>query len=168
MAEPSMFDFACSRRRNRNGSVLLIVFVTAISLCVGANGAELEKLLITTDNSAHEFAIEVAKTERVKQRGLMFRESLGPNNGMLFVYSVPQHVSMWMKNTLIPLDMLFIDVDRKIVRIARNTTPQSLDAIPAGQVVWAVLEIRGGRAAELGIREGCLVTYPLASDSQAD
>ncbi|MCC6202257.1 MAG: DUF192 domain-containing protein [Gammaproteobacteria bacterium] len=132
-----------------------------LCLVLPATAAEPERLLITTDSGTHEFLVEVARTDREKEVGLMYREDLAPDAGMLFLYATPQHVSMWMKNTLIPLDMLFLDQDLKVVRLARNTTPRSLTSIPSGQVVRAVLELRGGRAAELGIREGSRITYPV-------
>lgn len=144
-----------------HGKILWIAGIAALLLAAAARGAGPERLRIDNEAGSHEFQIEVAKTDRQKEKGLMFRESLAPDAGMLFIYDEPQHVSMWMKNTLIPLDMLFIDRERKVVRIARNTTPRSLASIPSGQIVWAVLELRGGRSAELGIREGSRVTYPV-------
>jgi uncharacterized membrane protein (UPF0127 family) len=144
----------------RRNSRWLLSIVTLL-LAAAVRGAGPEPLRIDTESGRHEFKVEVAKTDREKEQGLMFRESLAADAGMLFVYDKPQHVSMWMKNTLIPLDMLFIDSGRTVVRLARNTTPRSLASIPSGQIVWAVLEIRGGRAAELGIREGSRVTYPV-------
>ena len=89
----------------------------------------------------------------------MFRRSLDPDRGMIFPYDPPQNVGFWMKNTLIPLDMIFIRADGHIARIAANTTPLSLETVPAGEPVAAVLEIAGGRAAELGIREGDSVEW---------
>ena len=88
----------------------------------------------------------------------MFRRSLPANDGMVFPYDPPQEVSFWMKNTLIPLDMIFIRPDG---RIARITTARALDLtpVPSGEPISAVLEIRGGRAAELGIRAGDAVDW---------
>ncbi len=99
------------------------------------------------------FNAQVAATLEQQERGLMFRRSLAPNEGMIFPYDPPSSVSFWMHNTLIPLDMIFIRADGTIARI---TTAKALDdtAVPAGEPVAAVLEIRAGRAAELGIREG--------------
>ena len=89
----------------------------------------------------------------------MYRESLGPREGMIFPYDPPQPVGFWMKNTLIPLDMIFVRADGTIARIAANTEPLSLDPVASGEPVAAVLEIAGGRAAELGIREGDRVDW---------
>ncbi len=89
----------------------------------------------------------------------MFYRSLGADEGMIFPYDPPQDVSFWMKNTLIPLDMVFIRANGTIARIA-TAKPLDLHTVPAGEPVVAVLEIRGGRAAELGIREGDQVDWP--------
>ena len=89
----------------------------------------------------------------------MFRRSLDADKGMIFPYDPPQDVSFWMKNTLIPLDILFIRADGTIARIAKGE-PMSLDPLPAGEPIAVVLEIRGGRAAELGIKEGDRVLWP--------
>ena len=88
----------------------------------------------------------------------MFHRTLGPDRGMIFPYDPPQDVSFWMKNTFIPLDMVFIRHDGSIARIA-HAKPMDLTPVPAGEPIAAVLEIRGGRAAELGIREGDVVRW---------
>ena len=89
----------------------------------------------------------------------MFRQSLGDNQGMIFPYDPPVPASFWMKNTLIPLDMIFIRPDHSIARVADNTVPLSLEPVSAGESVAAVLEIRGGRAAELGVKAGDKVDW---------
>lgn len=111
-------------------------------------------LTIEADGRAHRFTVEVARTEAEQARGLMFRESLAPDAGMLFPFPRPRPATFWMKNTLIPLDMIFIRADGTIARIAVNTTPYSLDPVGVGEPVTAVLEIAGGRSVELGIEEG--------------
>lgn len=90
---------------------------------------------------------------------MMFRRSVGAGQGMIFPYDPPQSVAFWMKNTLIPLDMIFVRADGSIARIAPNATPESLDPVPSGEPIAAVLEIRGGRAAELGIAAGDRVEW---------
>ena len=90
----------------------------------------------------------------------MNRQELGPDRGMIFPYSPPVAASFWMKNTLIPLDMIFIRSDGTISRIEANTVPLSLDPVAAGEPVAAVLELAGGRSAELGITAGAKVTWP--------
>ena len=116
-------------------------------------------LTIRSATGDHRFTVEVAETPEQQQRGLMFVRSLAPDRGLIFPYEPPQNVGFWMKNTFIPLDMVFIRADGRIARIAANTTPQSLDPVPSGEPVAAVLEIRGGRAAELGVRAGDRVEW---------
>ena len=89
----------------------------------------------------------------------MFRRSLAGDRGMIFPYDPPQEVSFWMKNTLIPLDIIFIRSDGTIVRIT-EAKALDLSPLPAGEPISAVLEIRGGRAAELGIKEGDVASWP--------
>ena len=103
--------------------------------------------------------MEVAATPEQQTQGLMHRRSLAGDRGMVFPYDPPQAVGFWMKNTLIPLDIIFVRADGRIARIAANTTPLSLEPVMSGEAVATVLEIRGGRAAELGIREGDLVSW---------
>ena len=117
-------------------------------------------LTIRSQNGAHTFTVEVAATLDQQERGLMFRRSLDPDRGMIFPYDPPQAVAFWMKNTLIPLDMVFIRADGSIARIAAKTTPLSLEGVPSGEPIAAVLELRGGRAAELGIRAGDRADWP--------
>lgn len=116
-------------------------------------------LTIRSASGVHKFKVELAVTPEEQQQGLMFRRSLGPNDGMLFTYQTAQDVAFWMKNTFIPLDMIFIRADGRIARIAQ-ATPHSLQPVPSLEPVVAVLEIRSGRSAELGIREGDLVEWP--------
>ncbi|WP_294074570.1 DUF192 domain-containing protein [Sphingomonas sp.] len=116
-------------------------------------------MIIRSATGEHHFTVEVADSAEKQQRGLMFRTSLAGDRGMIFPFDPPQDASFWMKNTLIPLDIVFIGADGRIVRIAPNATPLSLDSIPSGAPVIGVLELRGGRTAELGIREGDMVTW---------
>ena len=88
----------------------------------------------------------------------MFRQSVAPNGGMIFPYNPPQQVAFWMKNTLVPLDIIFIDANHKIARIT-NAQPLDLTPLPSGVPVTGVLELAGGRAAELGIKEGDIVRW---------
>ena len=90
---------------------------------------------------------------------MMYRRSVAPDRGMIFPYDPPQSVAFWMQNTLIPLDMVFIRADGRIARIA-TAKPLDLTSVPSGEPVAAVLEIRGGRAAQLGIRPGDRVQWP--------
>jgi hypothetical protein len=110
--------------------------------------------IVTHDGRILNFRVEIADTDASRERGLMFRKSLAGDAGMLFDFKSEQNVSFWMKNTLIPLDMLFIDKDGYIINLAPNATPLSEANIPSGGPVLGVLEIRGGRAAELGVEPG--------------
>jgi uncharacterized protein len=116
-------------------------------------------LTVHSRNGDHRFTVEVAARPDEQERGLMFRRSLAADRGMIFPYDPPQDVGFWMKNTVIPLDMLFIRADGQIARIA-TAKPLDLSAVPAGEPVAAVLELRGGRAAELGIQPGDRVDWP--------
>ncbi len=115
-------------------------------------------LTIRTAAAEHRFTVEVAATYEQQVTGMMFRRSIAPDRGMIFPYDPPQAVAFWMKNTLIPLDMIFIRADGKIARVA-TAVPLTLDLVSAGEPVAAVLEIAGGRAAELGVREGDRVDW---------
>lgn len=111
-------------------------------------------LVIATAKGSHRFNVEVARTEAEQEQGLMFRKALDADGGMLFPMDPPRTASFWMKNTVIPLDILFIHTDGSIAFIQANAVPYSREPVSAGVPVAAVLELRGGRAAELGIREG--------------
>lgn len=124
------------------------------------SGLELVPLQVRTGRGSHAFTVEVARTPEEQSRGLMFRERLGPDGGMIFPFPSPRRAGFWMKNTLIPLDMIFIRPDGTIARIAANTVPHSLASVESGEPVIAVLEIAGGRSAELGIAEGDRVSWP--------
>ena len=115
-------------------------------------------LTIHSRTGAHAFTVEVAATLQQQETGLMFRRSLQPNEGMIFPYDPPSTVAFWMKNTLIPLDIVFIRADGTIARITR-AKELDLTPLPSGEPIVAVLEIRAGRSAELGIREGDKVDW---------
>jgi uncharacterized membrane protein (UPF0127 family) len=117
-------------------------------------------LTVQSGTGLHRFTVEVARTPEEQARGLMYRRSLADDRGMVFPYDPPRSVGFWMKNTYIPLDIIFIRPNGRIARIAANTTPLSLEPVSSVEPVSTVLEIRGGRAAELGIREGDLVSWP--------
>jgi uncharacterized protein len=115
-------------------------------------------LTITSASGAHRFTVDVAASPQQQETGLMFVKSLAPDRGMIFPYDPPQPVAFWMRNTLIPLDMIFVRADGTIARIA---TAKALDEtpVPSGEPVAAVLEIAAGRAAELGISPGDRVEW---------
>lgn len=121
--------------------------------------AKLVPLSVVSGNGAHHFQVEVAKTDAEQERGLMFRPSLAPDRGMIFPFASPRPATFWMKDTMIPLDLIFVRADGTIARIAAMATPYSLDPIQVGEPVAAVLEIAGGRAQALGIVEGDTVRW---------
>lgn len=141
----------------------ILSFALAAAFFVQAAFAELDvtPLSVRSGGDTHEFTVEIADTPEAIQQGLMFRERLAPDAGMLFDFGVTRQAGMWMKNTLIPLDMLFILEDGRVVAIARNAQPGSLRSISPGVPVRAVLELAGGRAAQLGIEPGDIVVHPL-------
>ena len=122
-------------------------------------GLEQMTLDIHSGAKAHRFTVEVARSFQEQETGLMNRPKLSPDRGMIFPYDPPQPVAFWMKNTLIPLDMIFIRPDGTIARVA-TAVPLSLEPVPAAEPIAAVLEIPGGRSAELGISAGDRVDWP--------
>lgn len=122
-------------------------------------GLRLVPLTVTSNGKLHRFTVELAKTPAEQARGLMFRTELAPNRGMIFPFTEVRMASFWMKNTVIPLDIIFVRSDGTIESIAANTTPYSLDPVASGEPVSAVLELAGGRAAELGITPGDKVEW---------
>lgn len=119
------------------------------------------ELTIDTQGGPRRFTIEIAATPRERGQGLMFRDSLAPDRGMLFDFGRVQPVGMWMKNTLIPLDMLFVDARGAVVAIAERTVPHSLETISPDQPVLAVLELAGGSADRLGLAVGDRLRHPI-------
>ena len=153
-------------RSGRRGFLVL-----AVAACLGAwvslagvgHSAppvlKVESLQIITAKGPVNFSVEIADTFDSREYGLMFRKSLAPNKGMLFDLPKSQPVAFWMTNTLIPLDILFIAPDGRILTIARNAVPLSEVPIFSGGVTLGVLEIAGGRAEQLGIFPGDLVKH---------
>ena len=123
------------------------------------SGLEVIPLTVTSGAKRHAFRVEVAASGPEQSRGLMFRTELPPNEGMIFPYKAPQILGFWMKNTPLPLDIIFIDEDGRIINIAAETTPYSLDSVYSDRPAMAVLEIAGGHAAELGIKPGDKVEW---------
>lgn len=128
----------------------------------------LSKLVIAGTGGRHAFVVEMAETPAQRELGLMNRPSLAPDRGMLFDFGEVRPVGMWMKNTLIPLDMLFIAADGRIVNIAERTKPQSLETLRSAGPVLAVLEVAGGTAQRLGIRPGDQVFHPIFGNAAAE
>jgi uncharacterized protein len=142
-----------------------VVAVAAVAIFAfagpGAQAASVQPLEIVTKNGVQVFSVEMATTEQEKETGLMYRKELPDGKGMLFDFSPEQQVSMWMKNTYIPLDMIFIRADGRIVRIAENTEPLSTKIISSGGPAKGVLEVIAGTAKKYGIEPGDRVGHPL-------
>jgi len=119
-----------------------------------------DTLLVETGSSQYRFDVEIADDPTERAEGLMFREALADNAGMLFLYPKPQPVQFWMKNTPLSLDIAFVRDDGTIARIAENTTPMSEDLIPSGEPVVAVLEVKAGIMRQLGIVAGDRLRNP--------
>jgi len=136
---------------------LLLAGFVGTALAARALAGDDTRLSIATDHGPQLFTVELATTPDQMERGLMFRRSLAPDAGMLFVYPDARQVEFWMKNTLIPLDMLFIAADGKVSRIVERTVPLSETPISSVDEIRAVLEVNGGTAARLGIKPGDVV-----------
>jgi hypothetical protein len=123
------------------------------------SGLQLVALTVEGHGRRHVFTVEVARSASEQETGLMNRRALAPDAGMLFPFDPPRPASFWMRNTLIPLDMIFIRPDGGIARIAANTVPMSETPVAVDQPMTAVLELNGGRAAQLGIQPGDRVSW---------
>ena len=146
----------------------LAAVVVALLLGLAASESRAEEvtfatsdLWIETESGRHHFTVEVAETHAQMKRGLMFRTDLANDAGMLFDYETPREVAMWMKNTLVPLDMLFVDSRGLVQRVVGWTTPQSLEPIASHGLVRVVIELRGGIAARLGIGRGSRIEHAI-------
>lgn len=148
-------------------AVFWTVLILSMAVLMGASApsraAALQTIEIATRSGVKVFSVEMATTEEEKTTGLMYRKELADGHGMLFDFSPEQEVSMWMKNTYIPLDMIFIRADGRILRIAENTEPLSTRIIPSRGLARAVLEVPAGTAKKYGIAVGDRVASPLFS-----
>lgn len=157
-------------------SIALMVVVTACSPGEGAtastqspalaqetrhpvSGLKVIDLVVERGGKKLPFKVELADTPEAQAKGLMFRTALGDNEGMIFPSDTPQPRSFWMKNTPLSLDIIFIGTDGRILNIAANTTPYSLDSVSSQGIASGVLELRAGRAKALGIVAGDRVNY---------
>jgi uncharacterized membrane protein (UPF0127 family) len=146
-------------------SQLWIAIAAAVAfyglIASGTQAASIQPLEIVTKSGVQVFSVEMATTEQEKETGLMYRKELADGKGMLFDFSPEQQVSMWMKNTFVSLDMIFIRADGRILRIAENTEPQSTAIIASQGLVKGVLEVVAGTAKKYGIAPGDRVGHPL-------
>jgi uncharacterized membrane protein (UPF0127 family) len=142
---------------------LVLAALLGLGAIVGSAAESLEPLTIVSarGGARHPFMVEVARTDAERAQGLMFRRSLAPDRGMLFDFKRVEPVTMWMQNTYVSLDMLFIRPDGSIARIAARTEPLSTRTISSGEPVLAVLEVPAGTAARLGIEAGDRVEHAM-------
>lgn len=138
----------------------LLCFGLASKTEVHAEALEKQPLTFVAPTGKHRVIVEVADTDAERSTGLMFRRSLGDDEGMIFVYPRDEPISMWMKNTYISLDMIFVRGDGTIHRIAADTEPFSEQTISSGDKVRAVIEMKAGSAKRLGLKPGDKVEYP--------
>jgi uncharacterized membrane protein (UPF0127 family) len=134
----------------------LILACALLLSAAAALAADLPRdvVMVETSSSQYRFEVEVADDPTERAEGLMFRESLADNAGMLFLYQETRPVEFWMKNTPLSLDIVFVREDGTIARIAESTTPMSQDLIPSGEPVRAVLEVKAGTMRQLGVTAG--------------
>lgn len=123
------------------------------------SGLEVIPLTISQNGETHEFRVEVARSAEEWSRGLMFREEMGADEGMIFVGRPGRSASFWMRNTVIPLDIIFIGTDNRILNYHAMTEPFSLESLPSAGLTNAILEINGGRLGELGFTPGAVVEW---------
>jgi uncharacterized protein len=138
----------------------LCLVLIVVSAGGSARGDGFEALEITTSTGRHAFEVEIAKDDATRERGLMDRRYMAANRGMLFEFDRDAPVSFWMKNTYIPLDMIFITPSGVVTRIAADAEPLSERVIPSGDPCSAVLELNGGTASAIGLKVGDKVRHP--------
>lgn len=140
-------------------AISALFLIVALKGQAGPSGMVNSELIIVSSKGEYRFQVEVARSLEEQERGLMYRQSLAPTAGMLFTYGNPRKIEMWMRNTYIPLDMIFIGADWHITRIAERTIPLSLMTVASKGPVVAVLEVNAGTASRLGLRLGDRVVY---------
>ena len=147
------------------GGLRAVLTLAALCLALGQAAAQEaapgERLSIVGREGRHIFTVEVMRNDADRARGLMYRRTMAPDHGMLFDFQTVAPVAMWMKNTYLPLDMLFIRADGSIAKVAADTEPLSTKVIPSNEPVLSVLELNAGTAARLRIHAGDRVEHPL-------
>jgi uncharacterized protein len=144
----------------RLAAAFALVIVLAASFGVTARAGELDSLEIVTATGRHAFQVEIANNDATRERGLMDRRFMAPDHGMLFEFNDDAPVAFWMKNTYIPLDMIFIAPSGVVTHVAANAEPLSERVIPSGGPCIGVLELNGGMAASIGLKVGDKVHHP--------
>lgn len=150
-----------------SGAFLCLLLWSFCTAAESAGARQLDRVfnrstlqIATPDARLHTINVWIADTDARRARGLMFIEQLDDDAGMLFVYPQPQPISMWMKNTHVSLDMLFVRADGRVERVVENTKPLSLDTIESKAIVLGVIELKAGSAARMKIRPGAQVIHP--------
>jgi uncharacterized protein len=144
----------------RMWAALAVILFLVASAFAPAPGGERDSLEIVTSTGRHAFQVEIADNDATREHGLMDRRYMAPNHGMLFEFDREEPVSFWMKNTYIPLDMIFIAPSGVVTHIATNAEPLSERVVPSGAPCIAVLELNGGMAASIGLKVGDKVRHP--------
>jgi len=137
-----------------------VLFAALIAAPAAAQECSPDQVDLRGDFGTARFSVEIADDDAERAQGLMFRESLPSGQGMLFIYEAPRTASFWMKNTLIPLDMVFVGADGVVDSVHENAVPGDLSPIFGGDEILAVLEIRGGLAGAIGIEAGAEMRHP--------
>jgi len=145
--------------RFKLSGIFALALVLGLGVSASAHAEGLETLRILTASGTHKFDVEVAADDESRERGLMNRRYLPPDRGMLFEFQHEGPVSFWMKNTYIPLDMIFISRAGVVTNVVANAEPLSERVIPSGPACSAVLELNGGSAASIGVRIGDRVEH---------
>jgi len=140
--------------------VFWLALLVVAALAAPGAASDLERLRIVTASGTHEFQVEIANDDASRERGLMYRRYMPADRGMLFEFEREAPVSFWMKNTYIPLDMIFISRGGVVKNVVANAEPLSERVIPSGPPCTAVLELNGGTAAAIGLKVGDTVTHP--------
>lgn len=147
--------------------VILSALISFFLICIPAYFAiaqshePTDRLLVITATGKHTFALEIAKTNEERAKGLMFRKSMPQNHGMLFIFHDERPISMWMKNTLIPLDMIFLSGEGIVTSIVQETSPLSEEIITSDRQAQAVIEVNAGVAQKIGLVPGDKIRHPL-------
>ena len=149
---------ACSPHASAGGSAAPAVSATAAAVHP-ISGLAVIPLKVTSAGKVHTFRVELARSDAEQEKGLMFRTAMGADEGMIFPMSPPRRAAFWMRNTVIPLDIIFIGADHRILNIAANAVPYDESPLPSAGAVSGVLELNGGRAAQLGIGAGDRVEW---------
>jgi len=140
--------------------IVIVLLILPLAGCLEEKIDDIYRLSIqTADGKKHNFNVELAQTPQEQMRGLMHRTEMAEDAGMLFVFETEREARFWMKNTLIPLDMVFIKVDGIIHRIHENAIPHDLTGVPSEGPVKAILELNGGISAKLGLQKGDKVRH---------